>query len=552
MRDTKHDSTRCRTDTRFSESLRERPTAEAVPALTVLSHPDVHRVGERVPLPRLAAREPVELSRNEPLFAQPEGGRPRGLGVSYVSRKPLRLTASPTDFLLERADSSTPVQVDGRPFDQRLVVSLDDLHRGVVLELGRRVVLLFHLCPAVPETGPRLGLVGASGAVEELRREIALAAGADTSVLLRGASGTGKELVARAVHEAGARRNGPWVAVNMAAVPPSLAAAELFGSLRGAFTGADRERQGYFGAAHGGTLFLDEIGDTPAEVQPLLLRALENGEVQPVGSAQSRRVDVRVIAATDVDLENRIADGRFRTPLLHRLAGFEIRLPTLAERRDDIGRLLTHFLDQELGGLRPLAEAADAVDERPWPPAPLVAALAAYSWPGNVRQLANVARRLALAQRAGREVELDALRSLLHESSESLSISASEPETAAASAIPEPRAREQSADPGSPTGLWRPVFRQASEVAEEELLQALRAARFRLAPTAEALGVSRSVLYKLIDDCPRVRKAADLDRDEIERALTDHPDEADAAQSLEVSLHGLRLRMHALGLRRQS
>ncbi len=541
---------RSTTDTRFSESFRERPSTEAIPALTVLSHPDVHRVGARVPLPRLTIGEVVELSRNEPLFAQPEGGRPRGLGISFISRKPLRLTSSPSDFLLERADSSTPVQVDGRPLDQRVTLSLDEVRRGVVIELGRRVVLLFHHCPAVPEKGPHFGLVGASAAVEKLRREIALAAGDDVSVLLRGASGTGKELVARAVHEAGARRKGPWVAVNMAAVPPSLAAAELFGSQRGAFTGADRERPGYFGAAHGGTLFLDEIGDTPAEVQPLLLRALENGEVQPVGGAQSRRVDVRVIAATDVDLETRIADGRFRTPLLHRLAGFEIRLPTLAERRDDIGCLLIHFLERELGGLRPLAEAADAAEERPWPPAPVVAALAAYSWPGNVRQLANVARRLALALRAGREIELDALRSWLHEPSEGVPSPAADPEPRAVSGPPEVQpSHKRPADPGSPTGRWRPVFRQASDVDEEELLRALRAARFRLAPAAEALGVSRTVLYKLIDECPRVRKASDLDREDIERALADHPDEATAAQSLEVSLHGLRLRMHALGLR---
>src|SRR5262249_36055632 len=143
----------------------------------------------------------------------------------------------------------------------------------------------------------------------------------------------------------------PFLALNLGALPPSLAAAELFGATRGAFTGAEQARRGYFRRAHGGTLFLDEIGETPQEVQPLLLRGLESGEIQPLGSEERVHADVRIVAATDTDLEQAVATGRFRGPLLHRLGGYAIRLPALRERRDDIGRLLVHFLRCELAAL---------------------------------------------------------------------------------------------------------------------------------------------------------------------------------------------------------
>src|SRR6185436_13729067 len=184
---------------------------------------------------------------------------------------------------------------------------------------------------------------------------------------LRGETGTGKELLARAIHQASSRRAAPYFALNMAAIPASLAAAELFGAAKGAFTGADRRRVGYFGRAQGGTLFLDEIGELPADLQPLLLRVLENGEIQPVGGEETLRVDVRILAATDANLESAIEEGRFRAPLFHRLSGYELRLPSLRERRDDIGRLFIHFLRQELAALGEADRLADPGPEgRPW------------------------------------------------------------------------------------------------------------------------------------------------------------------------------------------
>ena len=547
---------RLTTETRYSGNVRELVAAALeVPTLTVLAHPDPRRVGELSALTELVAGNPMDLSRRTPLFAAAGSTVsrpvvPRPLDNAYLSRQPLRLVpgSGGGEIILERAGSQTPAAVDGEPLDESRRFTTADLSRGVTIELGNRVVVMLHLHPSVSPELPRFGLVGDSGPMIRLRQEIQLAAGLDAAVLLRGASGTGKELVARAVHDASARRAGPWVTVNMAAIPPSLATAELFGARKGAYTGADREKKGFFLAASGGTLFLDEIGDTPPEVQPLLLRALESGEIQPVGSAETRRADVRLVAATDADLEAQVTDGRFRAPLLHRLAGFEIRLPALAERRADVGRLLVYFLERELEKLGEdgLAQARD--DEgRPWPPAALVARLARFDWPGNVRQLANVARRLAISRRAGDTLALEPfVESLLRLDNDGRPSPAG-PESVAG---PSTSAPPSSVVETSPTGRWRPVYRKASEVDEEELVETLRAHSFELKPAAEALGVSRAVLYQLIEGCPRLRKAADLTSREVEEAIARSEGDLEAvARQLEVSLQGLKMRMKTLKLR---
>ena len=555
---------RLSTETRLSDMGLDRlaTTAATVPTLTLLTHPVVSRIGERVALPELASGETVELSRLGPLFAHSGGADAHPLADPHLSRTPLLLVPVGSvgeeggEIRVERAGSPTPVRVDGLPLADHQTLDRSAIDRGVTFELGRQVALLLDRQPPLLPKTPSFGLVGESAAMVKLRQEIDLAARLDTSVLLRGASGTGKELVARALHDAGARCEGPWVTVNMAAIPTALAAAELFGARRGAYTGADRDKEGFFAAADGGTLFLDEVGDTPLEVQPLLLRALESGEIQPVGSAKSHKVDVRVIAATDTDLDQAIAEGRFRAPLLHRLAGWAIRLPTLAERRSDIGRLLVHFVARELG-VEPYQLGEQGPP--PWASASLVGRLARHTWPGNVRELANVARRLAILGQANPESPLETfLDDLLRPGS----AVGSDPGWVAAGVVPaggsgegpgtptgSPRAAEP--PPGaSPTGKWRPVYRKAAEVVDDELLAVLRAHRFDLKPTAEALGVSRSVLYQLVERCPGLRTAAQLERGEIERVLghNDHDVEAAAAE-LEVSAQGLKLRMKAFGLR---
>ncbi|HEY4573286.1 MAG TPA: sigma 54-interacting transcriptional regulator, partial [Thermoanaerobaculia bacterium] len=355
---------------------------------------------------------------------------------------------------------------------------------------------------------------------------------------LRGETGTGKELIAHALHDAGRRRERPFLAVNMAAIPPTLAASELFGAVRGAYTGADRRRDGYFQRADGGTLFLDEVGETPLEVQALLLRALEAREIQPVGSDDVRRVDVRLLAATDADLEGAVDAGRFRGPLLHRLAGYEIRVPALRERRDDFGRLFLHFVREELNRVGEAGRLAVPFGGRPWIPSPLVARLAAYDWPGNVRQLRNAVRQIVIAGR-------DAGEAGMWLQTERLLREASRP----SSPDREPATPRPSPPSGPPETVARRAYRSVEEVTEDELLAALRAHRWRIQRAATALGISRGSLYDKIEKSSRVRKAVDLSREEIEACHARCEGDLDAmVEALEVSKRGLQRRMTQLGL----
>ena len=231
----------------------------------------------------------------------------------------------------------------------------------------------------------QLPLIGRSPAMQEIYRVIARLIGTDLTVTILGESGTGKELVARALHNYGKRRNGPFVAINMAAIPRELIESELFGHERGAFTGATARSMGRFEQAQGGTLFLDEIGDMPLEAQTRLLRVLQEGEFTAVGGRAPIRADVRVIAATHQELRSLIHRGLFREDLFYRLNVAPIRLPPLRERSADIPALVRHFVAQAVReGLPPKRLDAAAMER-----------LCSYSWPGNVRELENLIRRLA-------------------------------------------------------------------------------------------------------------------------------------------------------------
>ncbi len=237
------------------------------------------------------------------------------------------------------------------------------------------------VAPAVVATAdPLAPIIGGSPAVAALRREVALAARFDAPALIQGETGTGKELVARALHAASARAAGPFVAFNCAGVV-ALFESELFGHAQGAFTGASRAQAGMFRAAAGGCLFLDEVGDMRPDHQAKVLRVLETMEVRPVGSAQVHPVDVRVIAATHVDLRHAVAQGRFRLDLYYRLAGARITVPPLRDRGDDVALLACHFLDQAVRRYRlgPRCFGDEAL-----------AALVARPWQGNVRELRRV------------------------------------------------------------------------------------------------------------------------------------------------------------------
>jgi transcriptional regulator with GAF, ATPase, and Fis domain len=215
----------------------------------------------------------------------------------------------------------------------------------------------------------------------------------DASVMVTGETGTGKELVARAVHEHSRRREHPLIKVNCAAVPRELFESEFFGHVRGAFTGAQRERSGRFGLADRGTLFLDEIGEVPLEMQGKLLRVLQEGTYERIGSERTRRVDVRIIAATNRDLEAEVEAGRFRRDLYYRLNVFPLAIPPLRERAGDVALLARRFLDtasRRMGRPRPPLTAGD------------VARLEAHDWPGNVRELQNMMERAAIYAGSGK------------------------------------------------------------------------------------------------------------------------------------------------------
>ncbi|TRO81151.1 sigma-54-dependent transcriptional regulator [Desulfuromonas acetexigens] len=238
-------------------------------------------------------------------------------------------------------------------------------------------------------------LVGISESMREVFALVRKVAASEATVLIGGESGTGKELVARAIHSGSERQTGPFVAVNCAAIPRDLLESELFGHARGAFTGAIKERKGKFEQAEGGTLFLDEVGELPLDLQPKLLRALQEREIEPVGGT-ARRIDVRLVAATNRDLEAALGDGSFREDLYYRLAVIPLHLPPLRERRDDIPLLVRHFLDKH--GKNPPVVCSEAALE----------ALADYDWPGNVRELENAVERMLILRR-GAGIELDDL-----------------------------------------------------------------------------------------------------------------------------------------------
>ena len=514
------------------------PLLPTVPGLTILGHPQMQRVGERAALLDLSSGREMLLSRTEPEFSPPGESAPRPLAVPYLSRRPWLLRpAADGGVTLLRGDSPMSLAANEEPVASEASFSAAEVDCGVVLLLAGRVVLLLHrFRPVFPDSLPRYGLVGLSDSLLDLCRQVARVADLDVPVLLRGESGTGKELVASALHRASSRRDRPFLALNMGALPASLAAAELFGAARGAYTGAEHARRGYFRRAHGGTLFLDEVGEAPQEVQPLLLRALESGEIQPLGSEELARVDVRVVAATDTDLEQAVAAGRFRAPLLHRLGGYAIRLPPLRERRDDIGRLFFHFLREELAVVGEERRLADpGPNAQPWPPAAWIARFAAAPWPGNVRQLRNVARALAIDSRGtgedAAEAQLpSAIEDLLRE--ERL-----------------PAAPGRMAAPPAPPTPARAVFRSPQDVSEEELLAALAAHRWQPRAAARQLGISRPSLYFLLDTFPGTRKAMDLSGEEIAAARERcGGNQREMSAMLQVSEAGIRRRMKQLGL----
>jgi DNA-binding NtrC family response regulator len=342
-----------------------------------------------------------------------------------------------------------------KPFDT------DDLLRAVAqaLELSAPQREQARLRRELPETPTRI--IGASWPMREMFKLIARAARGSSTVLITGESGTGKELIARSIHEA-SERKGAFVPVNCAAIPSELMEAELFGHTGQAFTGAKQARAGLFESADEGTLFLDEIGEMPLALQPKLLRVLQEGTVRRVGADREREVNVRVIAATNRDLEREVDEGKFRDDLYWRLNVIHLHIPPLRERPFDIPLLVEHFINKvaEKSGLPPLNVLPETL-----------ATLTAYSWPGNARELENVIER-AVALANGNNLTPDDLPERVRSNGQTASLIA--------------RAKER-----------RMTLR---ELEKEYIVEALRMTGGNKSRAAEILGIDRRTLHRKLDE----------------------------------------------------
>jgi two-component system nitrogen regulation response regulator GlnG len=357
--------------------------------------------------------------------------------------------------------------------------------------------------PVVPAPVPedeveeQLPLIGRSPAMQEIYRAIARLMGTDLTVMITGESGTGKELVARALHDFGKRRSGPFVAINMAAIPRELIESELFGHEKGAFTGAMARNIGRFEQAKGGTLFLDEIGDMPPEAQTRLLRVLQEGEYTAVGGRAAIRVNVRIVAATHRDLPQLIRQGLFREDLFYRLNVAPIRLPPLRERSSDVPGLVRHFASLAAREGLPLKTLDDPAMER----------LRRYRWPGNVRELENLVRRLA-ALYSQEVIGLDVIETELAETFAAPAATPAETDSGEGLAAAVERhindyfAAHRGTLPAA--GLYDRVLR---EIERPLIVATLGATRGNQIKAAHLLGLNRNTLRKKIRelDIPVVR-----------------------------------------------
>jgi len=331
-----------------------------------------------------------------------------------------------------------------------------------------------------------LPLIGRSTAMQEIYRVLARLMGTDLTVLITGESGTGKELAARALHDYGKRRNGAFVAINMAAIPRELIESELFGHEKGAFTGATERYAGRFEQSDGGTLFLDEIGDMPMEAQTRLLRVLQEGEYTRVGGRTPIKANVRIVAATHRDLRQLVGQGLFREDLFFRINVVPIRLPPLRERPDDIADLVRHFLTQNAGEGLPAKSLDGAAMER----------LQRYRWPGNVRELENLVRRLS-ALYSQEMIGIDVIESELANTAPAME----ESEVAGGEGLSDAVERQLKAyfsahDDGLPaSGLYDRVLR---EVERPLINLSLAATRGNQIKAAQLLGLNRNTLRKKI------------------------------------------------------
>ena len=479
----------------------------ALLCLTILWHPEAKRIGEQA----LMLGENLELARFTPLFCKPQQDG-LGLGHGGISREPLRFTRDSNHGVkLSLPNSRMVVELNGREVQGMHYLSFEQICAGAILCLGRAVLLCLHWMHSLPKGNALPGIIGVGDAAIKLRDLIRQVAPTESAVLLLGETGTGKEVAARAIHQLSLRAAQNMVCVNMAALNESLAAADLFGAAKGAYTGAQSARLGFFQEADSGSLFLDEIGNAPTSVQPMLLRVLETADYRPLGATRDVRANARIIAATDQDLY----DGSFNPALLRRLESFIVHLPPLRTRREDIGLLILHFLSELNQGN--LAETSL--------PIKLVSQFAIYDWPGNIRQLRHILKRTLLSLKMGdmpsfaKLVEVPALRSMTAQHSAGITpISNSNPR------------------------------KKLSDIDAQDVLAAMENNDWMIQAAAQELHISRPSMYKLLEAHPQIRRIDQITPAEIEHAWQQTAgDVENCASQLKTPVDALRRFLRSKG-----
>lgn len=477
-------------------------------ALTIIWHPDASRIGDQFLGSDGADR--IRLARYEPLFYQPGSD---GLALTHpgISRDPLQIMREPDDsVLIFPSASKMVVELNGKIIRETMHLTMAQIDAGVVLCLGGAVVLCLRYMQRLPKNNPVAGIDGVGEAAISVRDQILQVARTDSTVLLLGETGTGKEMVARALHALSKRSAAVMVSVNMAALNESLASADLFGAVKGAYTGANFVRHGFFSEAGGGTLFLDEIGNAPQTVQPMLLRVLESGQYRPLGATQDQFSTARLIAATDQDLYG----GSFNQALLRRLESFIIEIPPLRMRREDIGVLILAILRK--------SNHASHTDL----PTILINRFANYDWPGNIRQLTHILKRCLILLQSG---EVPQFEQLLAQT---------------------PGAPVQS---GPGTGSWKATSSEKRVNLDHfdmnQVLTAMEQHYWQISAAAHALHLSRPSMYKLLANHPLIRDVEQIPTEEIRSALAAcGGNMAACASRLKTPVEALRRHVRAAGL----
>ncbi len=498
-----------------------------VPTVEIMFHSDLRRIGCRTLELHFSGNDLV-IGRHTPLFEGADGFM-QPLDDPCISRQQLTIKWIPgQDAFLVAPCANARRKLELWTTDGEPVAPGGPIPPGTVVSVGDRVMLLLSL-RRIRRGEDLMGMVGDCEVTWALRDKIRGVAAAEGTVLLQGESGAGKELVATAIHNSSKRSRSSLMVVNCAAIPENLLESVLFGHVKGAFTGADSNKDGFFKAAKKGTLFLDEIGELPLALQSKLLRVLQEHKVCPVGALKEEAIEARVVAATNRDLKQEVAEGRFREDLYYRLSALTVSVPPLRERRESIPGLFCHFFRNKADEHPELERLWRLADQHP-PPVPqgFLKQMITSPWPGNIRQLWNAVEKVAAENIHGRAFSVPAE---LEEEGLGDADATADPLSAPAAPAPAPAARADGARPD-----------------EQELVALLEEHDFVQRRVAKQLGISHTTLDRWMQEIG-LRRPRDIPEQELS-ALAEQTggDLKEMARQLKVSPRGLKLRLASLKL----